>query len=216
MRRRIQLRAFSPSFRRFGCSRPDLDRRRRKRPPRLSPRPVPSPTSPPFSIRKSPIRPSARSGKRMPMRSRPPPRARHSENFISSAARPAPPSAAPRMRSPIARRRCRSAATTATTSAACSNSWRASIAQVGDYKSAEKVLQEMIAHFSNQQKGRLPGLFLRGAIGSLQVGDVPRAQNYVNRANAFLTESRTWSNPNVDRVRSSWERKCRGRAGAAE
>ena len=77
--------------------------------------------------------------------------------------------------------------------------------QVGDYKSAEKVLQEMIAYFSNQQKGRLPGLFLRGAIGSLQVGDVPRAQNYVNRANAFLSESRTWSNPNFDRVRSSWD-----------
>ncbi|HKY85496.1 MAG TPA: hypothetical protein VJL90_01910, partial [Pseudorhodoplanes sp.] len=76
---------------------------------------------------------------------------------------------------------------------------------VGDYKSAEKLLQEMIAHFSNQSKARLPGLFLRGIVGSLQVGDVPRAQNYVNRANAFLRESRTWSNPNFDKFRSSWE-----------
>lgn len=76
---------------------------------------------------------------------------------------------------------------------------------VGDYKSAEKLLQEMITHFSNHQKARLPGLFLRGTVGSLQVGDVPRAQNYVNRANAFLRESRTWSNPNFDKFRSSWE-----------
>ena len=53
--------------------------------------------------------------------------------------------------------------------------------QVGDYKSAEKMLQEMIAYFSKQQKGRLPELFLRGTVGSLQVGDVPRAQNYVSQ-----------------------------------
>jgi CHAT domain-containing protein len=74
---------------------------------------------------------------------------------------------------------------------------------IGDYKAAEKVLGEMIANFSNQGKGRLPNLFLRGTVGALQNGDLPRAQNYVNRANSILAESKNWNN--VDRFRSSWE-----------
>lgn len=75
--------------------------------------------------------------------------------------------------------------------------------QVNDFKNSEKILQELIANFSNQQKGRLPNLFLRGTITALQTGDMARAQSYVNRAGSILSESRNWNN--VEKFRSSWE-----------
>ena len=152
----------------------------------LSRRPARSPTSPPFSIRKSPIPPSARSAKPMPMRSRRPPRARRSENSISSAARPAPRSAAPRKRSPIAKRRCRSAAITSITSAACS--------KPGNPVPPDRRLQERRKSAAGDDRAISPTSRRAGCPDSscaapsdrCRSGDVPRAQNYVNRANAIL------------------------------
>jgi len=77
--------------------------------------------------------------------------------------------------------------------------------QVGDFQNSEKVLQAMIGNFANQNRGRQPNLFLRGTVSALQQGDLARAQSYVNKANAFLNESRGWPNEKVGQFRSTWE-----------
>ncbi|MFZ0071591.1 MAG: tetratricopeptide repeat protein, partial [Xanthobacteraceae bacterium] len=64
----------------------------------------------------------------------------------------------------------------------------------GEQRRAIELLNGQIRNFESKNRGRLFNLNLMMTISCLNLGDVPRAESYVQRNRALLAESRKWQN----------------------